>query len=239
MRRRPLRKIVFTALRQAIMRGDLKPGDRLREAQIAEQMGVSRAPVREAIRDLESEGIVVSRTHRGAFVTELTGSDLWEIYTLRAALESMAVEIVTQQASPGLLATLRESIAEMRAAVQEGDIDRLVALDIAFHETLCRRSNHTRLFDIWSSMISQIRACIGLTHTLYLPAEDIIRLHVELVEQVANKEAKAAGQTVARHILEAGALIAQEYQASRGEENSQSYHLLEERTHEPQESDHT
>lgn len=218
VRRRPLRDIVSRALRQAILRGDLKPGDRLREARIAEQMGVSRAPVREAIRDLESEGIVVSHTHRGAFVTELTASDLWEIYTLRAALESMAVEILTRKAPPDVLSTLRQSIDEMTEAVAEGDIDRWVDLDIAFHETLCRASHHARLYDIWSSMVSQIRMCVDLAHVHYLPVEDLIGLHIELVEQIANKEVKAAGQTVARHILEAGVVIAREYQASSGEE---------------------
>lgn len=201
------------------MRGELKPGDRLREAQIAEQMGVSRAPVREAIRDLESEGIVVSHTHRGAFVTELTASDLWEIYTLRAALERMAVEIVTRQPTPELLVSLRELVAQMKTTSQEGDIDRLADLDISFHETLCRASNHNRLFEIWSSMVSQIRLCIDLAHTLYLPAEEIIGLHIELVEHIANRETQAAGQTVAQHILDAGASIARDYDASRLSEN--------------------
>ncbi len=219
VRRRPLRKIVFDALRQAIMRGELKPGDRLREAKIAEQMGVSRAPVREAIRDLESEGIVVSHTHRGAFVTELTAADLWEIYTLRAALERMAVEIVTQQDTTELLASLRESIAQMKTASHKGDINRLADLDISFHETLCRASGQTRLFEIWSSMVSQIRLCINLAHTLYLPAEEIIGLHIELVEHIANQDSQAASQTVAQHILDAGAAIARDYDASHQSEN--------------------
>jgi len=213
--RKSLREIVSQAIRQAIMRGDLKPGDRLREVQIAEQMGVSRAPVREAIRDLESAGLVTSRSHKGTFVTELTPSDLWEIYTLRAALERMAVEIITPRATPELLETLQRSIADMTEATQAGDVERMVELDIAFHETLCRHANHDRLFEIWNSMIAQIRVFIDMSHVLYLPPEEMVSLHVELVQQIENKDARAAGQTLAQHILEAGELIVRHYNTSQ------------------------
>lgn len=222
VQRRSLRETVLKTIRQAIMRGDLKPGDPLREVHIAEQMGISRAPIREAIRDLESEGLVVSHTYRGAFVAQLSDTDLWEIYTLRAALERMAVEIVAQSASPELLETLRHSVADMTQAAAAGDIERLVALDIAFHETLCRHANHTRLFDTWSSMISQIRIFMDLTHMLYLPAEEMIQMHVELIEQIANQETQAAGQILARHILEAGEFISREHVASQEEKMGQA-----------------
>lgn len=194
------------------MRGDLKPGDRLREAKIAEQMGVSRAPLREAIRDLASEGLVVSKTFKGAYVTQLSISDLWEIYTLRAVLERMAVEIVARKANPELLDTLRTSISAMVKAAEEGDKDRLVNLDLAFHETLVRNANHTRLLDIWNNMLRQIRVCMDLTHINYLAEDEMINMHTVLVKQIADKQVDSAGETLYRHILEVGERICQEYE---------------------------
>lgn len=218
--RRSLRETVSNALRQAIFRGDLKPGDRLREAQIAEQMGVSRAPLREAIRDLASEGLVVSQAHKGAYVAEHSASDLWEICTLRAALERMAVEIVARNPSPDLIHNLRKSIEDMTQAFKQGNIDRLVNLDLTFHKILCIHANHSRLYDIWSSMISQICVCIDLTHIIYQPVEEMIQMHQELVELIANRQGKEAGEVLAQHILEAGEAILQDHKASLGEEEA-------------------
>ena len=111
-----LREAALAAIRQAISRGDLKPGQRLVESDVAEQMGISRAPVREALRQLETEGLVVSEPHRGTFVAEVSATDLWEIYTLRAAIERLAVRLVTEKASAEMLAQLQQAVADMAQA---------------------------------------------------------------------------------------------------------------------------
>jgi DNA-binding GntR family transcriptional regulator len=206
-----LREAARSAIRQAILRGDLKPGQRLVESDIAEQMGISRAPVREALRQLETEGLVVSEPHRGAFVAELSAADMWEIYTLRAAIERLAVRIVTEKASAETLAQLQQAVAKMDQAAREGDLVRLAALDMSFHEMLCRTSGHSRLLDIWLSMTAQIRTFIDLTTTLYLPADKVVRLHTEVVEHIQSGRAEEAGQALARHILETGGHIRQEW----------------------------
>jgi GntR family transcriptional regulator of gluconate operon len=204
---RSLREAALSAIRQAILRGDLAPGQRLVESDIAEQLGVSRAPVREALRQLETEGLVVSAPHRGSFVAELSATDLREIYTLRAALESLAVRIVTEKASAETLAQLRQAVADMAGAAREGDLARLAALDMSFHEMLCRAAGHSRLLDIWLSMTAQIRAFIDLTNTLYLPADEVVRLHAEVVEHMEDGRAGEAERALARHILEVGERI--------------------------------
>ena len=201
---RSLREAALAAIRQAILCGDLKPGQRLMESDIAEQMGMSRAPVREALRQLETEGLLVSEPHRGTFVAELSSTDLWEIYTLRAAIESLAVRIVTEKASAETLAQLQQAVADMAQAAREGNLVRLAALDMSFHEMLCRASGHSRLLDVWLSMTVQIRTFIDLTHTLCLPADELVCLHTEVVEHIQNGRAEEAGQTLTRHILEAG-----------------------------------
>jgi len=204
---RSLREAALSAIRRAILCGDLVPGQRLVESDIAEQMGMSRAPVREALRQLETEGLVVSEPHRGSFVVELSATDLWEIYTLRAALESVAVRIVTEKGSVEILARLRQAVADMAEAAREGDRARLAALDMAFHEMLCRAAGHSRLLDVWLSMTAQIRTFIDLTNTLYLLADEVVRLHTEIVEHMEGGRAEEAGQALARHILEVGERI--------------------------------
>ncbi len=205
-----LREAALAAIRQAISGGDLKPGQRLVESDIAEQMGISRAPVREALCQLETEGLVVSEPHRGTFVTEVSATDLWEIYTLRAAIERLAVRLVTEKASAEMLAQLQQAVADMAQAAHEGDLSRLAALDMSFHETLCRASGHSRLLATWLSMTAQIRIFIDLTSTLYLPADEVVCLHTEVVEHIQNGRAEEAGQSLARHILETGERICQE-----------------------------
>ncbi|MFZ5917508.1 MAG: GntR family transcriptional regulator [Chloroflexota bacterium] len=202
-----LREAALAAIRQAILEGDLKPGQRLVESDIAEQMGISRAPVREAFRQLGTEGLIVSEPHRGTFVAELSTSDLWEIYTLRAALESLAVRLVTEKASPEILEQLQQTVEAMTQAAQEADLSRLAALDMHFHETLCRASGHSRLLSAWQSMTAQIRTFIDLTNTLYLPAEEVVGLHTEVVEYIRNGQAAEAGHTLASHILSVGQRI--------------------------------
>jgi len=204
---RSLREAALSAIRQAILCGDLKPGQRLGESDIAEQMGMSRAPVREALRQLETEGLVVSEPHRGTFVAELSAADMWEIYTLRAAIERLAVGIVTEKASAETLAQLRQAVADMAQAAREGNLVRLAALELSFHEMLCRAAGHSRLLGIWLSMTAQFRTFIDLTNTLYLPADEVVRLHAEVVEHIEDGRAEEAGRALARHILEVGERI--------------------------------
>jgi len=214
-----MREMACSAIRQAILSGRLKPGDRLLEAEIAHQMGISRAPVREAVRQLVSEGLVVSYPHRGTFVAELSAEDLWEIYTLRAAIESLAVRLVAEQATPEIVCMLRQAVADMAQAAQEGDLQHLANLDIAFHEMLCRLSGHSRLLETWLGMIVQIRIFIDLTHALYRPVEDMVRLHADIVGYIENRQAREASEALTQHILDAGQRIYQERQ-SRGEGDS-------------------
>ncbi|OQY24560.1 MAG: hypothetical protein B6I35_01160 [Anaerolineaceae bacterium 4572_32.2] len=205
-----LREVALSAIRQAILRGDLKPGQRLMEGEIAEQMGMSRAPVREALFQLETEGLVISEPHRGAFVAELSIKDVTEICALRAAVESMAARIVAEQASPEVLAQLQQAVADMAQAANAGDLSRLAALDMSFHEMLCRASGNSRLLDTWLNMTSLIRIFIDLTNTLYLPADEVVCLHTEVVEHIANGRAEEAGQALARHIFDVCERISQE-----------------------------
>jgi DNA-binding GntR family transcriptional regulator len=207
---RSLREATLAAIRQAILGGDLPPGQRLVESAIAKQLGISRAPVREALRQLETEGLVVSEPHRGTFIAELSAADLWEIYTLRAALEGLAVRLVTEQASSETAAHLQKAVDDMARAAGKGELEHLAVLDMAFHETVCRASGHSRLLGIWRRMTAQVLTVIDLRDTLYLTAEEVVRWHAQVVEHIKNGRADEAAQTLACYVLKVGERICQE-----------------------------
>lgn len=207
-----LRDAVASAIREAIMSGELKPGQHLAEAKLAQQMGISRAPVREALRQLEAEGLVTSSPHKGSFVAELSMDDLWEIYTLRAAIEGLAARLATQRASEEEIAALEKVVKEMRASAQAGDLSRLTEQDMAFHKRLCRAAHHRRLFDIWLSMNAQIRLFIDITDQFHLPAEDVVRRHEDVVRAIRRGRAEEAGQLLSRDIVELGKKICAQYE---------------------------
>jgi len=208
--RQPLREIAYTAIREAILRRELKPGQRLVEAEIARQMGISRAPVREALRQLEAEGLVVSEPHRGAFVAQFTSKDMWEVYTLRAILERLATTLATRSAGEETIARLNQLVGNMETAVRENDIPRLVELDMAFHECLCRASGHARLLKIWLSMAAQIRMFMDLVPTVYISPEEVVTYHTQVLKLIRQGQAEQAGETLYHHIMDAGRVICQQ-----------------------------
>ena len=156
---RTLRTQIVDAIRDAIVSGQLKPGEHLKEGAIAEQMSVSRIPVREAFRQLEQEGLIVSIPNQGSFVKAFDEKDIEEIFTLRATLEGLACEIVLTEGKLGLddLEHLEGFIEQQREAVEIRDFDRLTQLDMDFHEFICKKSESERLLKMWRSLRAQIQ----------------------------------------------------------------------------------
>lgn len=192
---------VRTRLSTAILDGALAPGDRLVETDLATQLGVSRAPVRDALRILEYDGLVTSQGRRGRFVTILSAQDAWEVYTLRESLEVMAFEIVVGRFPPEVLARAEGIIGEMRAAAGSGDKRSLSALDVRFHRLICLTSKHARLLATWESMSSQIgllsRQVVG---TQYDQLSDIAERHQLLLDVVCSGDMDAATAAIRSHI---------------------------------------
>jgi len=144
-------------LRTAIVHGYFGPGERLREEALAKSLGVSRGPVREALSQLEREGLVVIQRNRGTFVARLTREDAEEIYSLRRVLERLAVQRVIQYAAPTHFAAMRQVVETMHAYTERGITEQEAAeLDVQFHELLYQASDHTRLYDCWVSLRRQI-----------------------------------------------------------------------------------
>lgn len=156
---RTLRTEVVDMIRDAIMTGKLKPGEHLKETVLAKQMSVSRSPVREALRQLEQEGLILSIPNQGSFVKVFDEKDIEEIFTLRATLEDLACEIVLKGGKLQLadLERLETYIEQQREAVDARDFDRLTKLDMDFHEFICRKSEFERLLKMWQSLRAQIQ----------------------------------------------------------------------------------
>ena len=210
-----LRDAAVVSIREAILEGRLKPGQRVLEVEIAEELGVSRAPVREAIRQLESEGLLVSRSHRGTHVTTLSPQDAKEIYSLRAALEALAVMLVVQSGQIEIVDQLEELLRQMQASVNADQMVRVVQTDFEFHETLCRASGNQRLYNIWRSMSVQIRALVSVNDLRHLKPQEIVPRHSNLVAAMRALDAERAMRLLVTDILEAGEHIATSLAASQ------------------------
>ena len=140
----PLREVVFEALRDAIVHGEFEPGERLLEVALAKRLGVSRTPVREAIRMLELEGLVVMVPRKGAEVARITEKDLRDALEIRLSLEELAVELACKRIDEDGRLRLREACENFREAVRSGRVPDIVDTDVAFHETICELSNNPR-----------------------------------------------------------------------------------------------
>jgi DNA-binding GntR family transcriptional regulator len=192
---RTLSDYVADQLRQAILAGQLKPNERLVEQEVAKRLQTSRGPVRDGIKRLESEGLVVRQSHRGAFVSQLHLEDFLEIYTLRETLETLAIQWTIQNASDSQLDRLTDIVSAMQS-MSHHDYNQGEAtdLDLAFHHTLCQISGHKRVVNVWESMSGQIRLVV-LKHRLTHPddlRQHSVTWHGQIVAALRNRDAEQA-----------------------------------------------
>ena len=151
----PLRDVVFNTLRNAILRGDLKPGERLMEMHLANKLGVSRTPIREAIRMLEQEGLAVTIPRKGAQVAKMTEKDLQDVLEIRDALDELAVSMACQRMTLELLLELKEAMKDFEIATRSGDVRKSVEADEAFHNVIYRMADNPKLETIVNNMREQ------------------------------------------------------------------------------------
>ena len=192
---RTLSDYVADQLRQAILAGQLKPNERLVEQEIAEHMQTSRGPVRDGLKTLEAEGLIVRQPHRGAFVSQLHLEDFMEIYTVREALETLAIQWAIRNATDAQLDVLTDIVNNMQSMAQH-DYSQTDAtdLDLDFHHTLCRISGHKRVLSVWESMSGQIRLVV-LKHRLTHPDDLRVRSvswHGQIVAALRERNAEKA-----------------------------------------------
>jgi DNA-binding GntR family transcriptional regulator len=199
-----LRDQVEQSVRNAILDGTFHPGQRLVESTIADQLGVSRAPLREVFAALVREGLVVNIPRRGNFVVDFTDNDIEEIYSLRMLLELEALRRAIQRFKPEDHAELQDMVDRLGELVSSGsDPAEVVNLDLLFHARICRIAHHGRLFQAWDSMRAQTQLLIGLTsRTPYEPGEPR-RHHQAILDAIQAADLPGAEAILVQHIEDA------------------------------------
>lgn len=199
---------VTHALRQAILIGRFQPGDHITEVEIAQQMRVSHGPVREAMRELESEDLLVIEPHRGAFVKSFTAKDIREVYQFRSAIETAAVGLALDRLTEADLQHLDSLIDRMRQASAESDLDGLIELDLEFHRVLCARCGNQRMYAAWLRLSSPIRLFLTMAVPRYLSPQDTAESHPPIVAALRRRDAAAAIRHMEHGVLDVGEQIA-------------------------------
>ncbi len=196
----PLRDVVFNTLRQAILRGELKPGERLMEIQLANKLGVSRTPIREAIRKLELEGLVLMIPRRGAEVAEITEKSLRDVLEVRGALEELAVKLACQKITDEQIQELRVAEKEFEQALSSGDVTVYAEADVRFHDVIYRATDNQRLIQL----LFNLREQMYRYRVEYLKREEshgtLLVEHKKIIETITNRDMEAAVDAVCQHI---------------------------------------
>ena len=206
--RRVFREEIKEHLISSILRGDLKPGDRIVETRIADELGVSQAPVREALRELELLGFVESAPFRGTQVCSVSPEELGQLYPIRATVEAMAARAAAARIDEAALTALERLLDRMHEAARDGDHQAHVETDIAFHRIVVEASGSRLLRRFWDGM--QLHATTLLT--LAVTRRDLHELaerHRSILLALQARDPAAAEAAVRRHIEEPGAWVAE------------------------------
>jgi DNA-binding GntR family transcriptional regulator len=197
---RPLRDLVLDAIRAAIMNGTLQPRERLMEIQMAEELGVSRTPIREALRKLELEGFIVMVPRKGAYVSDLSFKDIADVFEIRAALEGLAAGLAAERITEEELERLERLLVEKQEAITQDDIGKLVEVDTKFHELMYQASRNVRLGSIISNLREQIQRF--RLRSLSYPGRNKLSLeeHKKIVEAIQARDSQLARQLAQEHI---------------------------------------
>ena len=167
----------FQQIREAIRSGKLKPGDRLVESQLAEEMQISRFPIREALRYLEKEGLVKTKPFKGTYVAQLTEKDMEELYSLRSAIEELAVRILIKNIDEDKIKKLEFIVADMVQASENDNIDKMISEDLRFHQTICEMSGHRKLLDVWLNLENQLQIFLTIEKDLFENSYQYVTTH--------------------------------------------------------------
>ena len=196
----PLRDVVFKTLRQAILKGELEPGERLMEIQLAERLGVSRTPIREAIRKLELEGLVLMIPRKGAEVAKISESNLRDVLEVRRSLEELAIDLACQRITAEELESLNKAEVDFKAAIGNGDAMQIAQTDEQFHEIIYNSTKNQKLVQILNNLREQMyRYRFEYIKDANM-REDLRREHREITDAIIKGECERAKTAISLHI---------------------------------------
>lgn len=196
----PLRDVVFNTLRKAILTGKLKPGERLMEVHLANQLGVSRTPVREAVRKLELEGLVITNPRRGAEVARITEKSLRDVLEVRRALDALSVELACERITEEDTKRLYEACQAFEQAARGADADVITQADVALHDIIVEAAGNKRLRQLVNNLSEQMYRY----RFVYIKEESqhdtLVAEHREIYESIASRDKERAARAASVHI---------------------------------------
>lgn len=189
------------ALRGQIIDGSIRPGSRLTEVQLSEEMGLSRATVRTALHQLGKEGLVNLVPYTGWTVIELTRQDIWELYTLRGAVERLAAQLAASTNDSNGLDTIAKAFQNLKSQCETGKAASIAEADFAFHKSIVNAANHERLRLQYELIEQQILVYIHSSDALISDPSEIVAQHQPIFDAIRNKNADLAGSLSEQHNL--------------------------------------
>lgn len=213
----PLRDVVFNTLRQEILTGKLKPGERLMEIHLANKLGVSRTPIREAIRKLELEGLVIMIPRRGAEVAQISWKSLKDVLEVRSALDALAIELACERMGQEELELLCEACECFEEATKTKDTRKIAEADVAFHDIIVMSTGNQRLIQLVNNLSEQMYRY----RFEYIKDDSqhdmLVQEHKEMYRCIRIKDKKAAASVVKKHIDNQEEAIIRQLQLEKGE----------------------
>ena len=196
----PLRDVVFSTLRQAILTGEMKPGERLLEIHLANKLGVSRTPIREAIRMLELEGLVIMVPRRGAQVAQITEKSMSDVLEVRCALDELAVELACERITEAEKEELLKACEAFEKAALTKQVHVIAKADVEFHDIIFKAAGNPRL----TQMINNLAEQMYRYRFEYIKDESqhqmIVEEHRRICESINNRDVAAAKDAIREHI---------------------------------------
>ncbi len=200
---KPLRDVVFENLREAIVEVKLSPGQRLMEFQLADQLGVSRTPVREAIRKLELEGLVIMLPRKGAYVANMSLKDVIDVLEIRASLEGLAAYLAAERMTDEDILKLEKIAEDFDQGKENEDLETLLKKDVEFHECIFKATNNKRLHQLINSLWEQVYRFRVSYISDYESTVNITKEHKLILEAIKSGDSELAKKYAKEHIEKA------------------------------------
>ncbi len=197
---KPLREVVFESVRGAIISGVLKPGERLMEVQLAEKLGVSRTPIREAIRKLELEGLVIMIPRKGAYVADLSIKDITDVLEIRAALEGLASSLAALRITDEEIKQIELNAMQFDKAIEADDFEGIVQADIEFHDNIFKATRNEKLMQINNNLREQVQRFRIMYISKSNKSKALAKDHFEIAEAISRRDIDMAEKIAKEHI---------------------------------------
>ena len=194
---------VVLDIKEAIVKGFIKPGEKINETKIAKDMDISRSPVREALQELRKEGVVVNIPYKGTYVNLLGKKDIEDMYVVRGLLEAYAIEKIIENKNDKIIKFLRKNVEDIEKSVEKKRNKEIVAKDLEFHRKICNFTGNKKLIDIWEGFQSQIEILISLESGFSERFNLLAVEHREILSLIVEGKVKQAQEKVKKHITQA------------------------------------